>query len=394
MCICNLRKNLLLFFCWLSLLIIPAGYTIYCYGLLAVSAISIYIKTINRINHMRVTLPAIFLLSFFVFTYFYSDYDINGVIVPWLCLFTSYVMNMYTKKDMKIMNKQDYLENVIWYICLITMVARCIFSDRIGDFNEIVFYTAIGDKNIISWCFFLFCLYGQKRGYHVQWVFLGLYMLLFSRTRSLFLMLIIYGLTLVYVKYSNRKINLKKHNYVFAFFIVTSLIIVIFSYLWINHYSLSSISEYKSSLNDGANRMRFAGNIYAWENILKDNNILFSGYGEDLKEYMGIANDENVRFLGVRLIAPENSSISSILYMGWIPGLVFLWFIGKYVQKYMDYENLPYIIPVLVNSLLVPTLRGCCLVIWLFLIAVPYRKEIVARNKLRKLITNVQKKSN
>lgn len=176
-----------------------------------------------------------------------------------------------------------------------------------------------------------------------------------------------------------------KKKFVFTVLILVVVLVLIFSYVWVYVVSIGNLSDHRVSLNDGSNRKRFIANIYAWEEQLTkiDFNMLFCGFGGDLKLSMGIQNDENVQYLGLRLVQSHNSVLNLLVRMGWIPGIIYLWLLVSFVCKYFTENNYEYIIPFFVNSMFISVYHPNYLILWCLIIALPcVKKDRISKRKL------------
>lgn len=379
----SFKRFIIFLFCLLYFLFIPAAYTKCAYGLLFVPPL---LLKRNFKNGIKDILTAVICYIFLVI-YIISPYDQFMVSMTWLCLL--YAMLFMQDFDTEVPTWVDKsLERILWIFTVIFAAMVLTFGPKAaagaGD-GDSLFFAAYSDRNYTALIVFLIFLYGEKRRLPGGKMLLLYFTLFCTHSRSIVLMILVYIVCCLVKKILPERIFLKfqQHNYMFWILAVLTVLLMLFSFFWvfsINQYSDLRIIEL---LNDDSNRMRFSSNIYSWEYLLKRKEIIFSGYGADVKKIMGIPNDEWVIYNGVRLVKSHNSVISIILTMGWIPGVLFLYLLGFFLSKHMTKDNFEYILPILINSLILPVFEQAFIIFWLLLVSISKRERGPSRIRVK-----------
>lgn len=367
--------SITLFFCMVNFLIIPSQYITLSFLLLLIPGmLMIMLLTQKAMDYKELVavLACMILLLF-------SSYAIISTIILWfsylyISLFYDHCTNVSTTLK---------VEKLLWNIIVLIFILTVLFVPR-GINGDIVVGGGSYDGNYSGVIIFLLFMYAEKRNLKGGKLILLITLIFFSKSRGLLLMTFLFIFIRILKKLN---ISLPRLNRETAFLVltITVAVVLIFSYFWVEVISLGQLAEYKTSLNDVSNRMRFSSNIYAWENQLTktDFNMLFCGFGSDLKKTMGIPNDENVIYNGVRLIQTHNSVLNILVTMGWIPGVVFLWLLVGFICKYFTADNYEYIIPFFINSMLISVYKPNFLIFWCLIIALPcINKKPILRKKL------------
>ncbi len=355
-----------LIFIALNMFVLPSNIAVGAYFVLF-SCFAILILT----GQFRINLKVFFIsiVLIFILLSYITKYKYTYVILSWFSLF---FMTYYSKKvgDKEVENSKDLIEDFLWIFLLVAFFIN-IFVVGYQIDGDMVFPHAYPDKNYTAVSVFMLFMYGIKRGYRTSIIPLMMMLLFYSNSRSLLLMSIIFVATIPLKRFIP---EVKKKNIYFVIFLLQIFLIVPFSYFWINNVSTYNMTAYRESLNDYSNKVRFSANVFAWEEILMNSDHIIAGYGDSLKSVMGIEETENVFYNGAKLVQTHNSVLSVLVINGWIPGLIYLWALGKVLTKYGNKKNYEYVLPVLINSFVLPMYAGGMLVFWLFILIIPKRK--------------------
>lgn len=280
-------------------------------------------------------------------------------------------------------SQPDKSIDVFYCVGIVFIIASMIIGNR-ADEGSIILY-GFSDKNYSAVFVFLFFLYTSKRGKYLGTVVGLSYLLIFTNSRSMTLMFVLFYIVWIF----RDKIwsVLEKHKITFGKMLITLFIaVIIFSFFWVYFISASGVSSsHYGSLNDSSNQMRFAGIVYTFTLILNNwKNLLFGGYGADYASVLGIDTTFNLlpTFMGIKLTQAHNSVLNNVATMGILPTGIYYVLLCKVVQKFMTKESLPYILPYLVNAMLMHSLfDNRFLVFWLYILSIS--QGDFKKNKIR-----------
>lgn len=364
----SLLLYLTLLFCILYFIIIPTEYSSMSFLVLFAASGCIFKDGLKlRYEKNKYLFLFLFFLAFYLINLFFiSNYTQKDSILRWFALIYCIVFIPIVANC----TKKDNTESVIWFIALVGVLCTIIWGTRTTS-GDLSLMGALPDKNYSAIIIFLLFMYSQKRKQPLGFVLLMVTIIFLTSSRGLVLLFASF-LTVRYTKkYLYKIIN---HKYFISiFFIVGTIAILLFSYFWVDVVSNISWGESGTRLNDMSNRMRFSANIYAWENQLSKINyhILFCGYGDGLKTSMGIPHDECVIFNGVRLVVSHNATLNTLLILGWVPGLIYIFILGYILQKYCTYENVEYVFPILIDATIIPLFKPGILIMWFLILILP-----------------------
>lgn len=347
-----------LFFCFLTVII----------------AFDCYVR--NRkivINKSYIILFPI-ILMYFVTSLFFAEHSQLYVLASFLIVFI-----------LEIFYKPEYISNdkIYNYVSSIGIITLLIY--KINTYNS-SFNNEGLDLNFVSVMIFIFFMYCEKTGNIIGVLFAILYLIFINNSRSFFLMFIVFILMKLFKNYIwglMTWLNIKTGK----LFLISFLITILFSYFWVFNVSMNNLADYRESLNDGSNRMRFVSNIFFYDTALS-NEITIYGYGQDIKDVLGLNEEDyslNTQYLGVRLVQPHNSINNILLKMGIIPGILYLYFVSKLINKQLCIHNIEYIIPYFINAMIMHScLNSILLELWYLLLLVPQSRTFrLALNEKR-----------
>lgn len=306
----------------------------------------------------------IILLSFF-----YAEYSQLYLIKRMVALFMLVLMFDGNEENDSLQNEERVFllfYRLMLVICIINIVLN--FRLGLGD----VGFESVGDRNFSAVIIFILFLLSNRLA-KLGGLLTGLvYVFFISESRSMILMMLLYYVTVFFLKLSKKKGRMRIKT--FWVFVILFIFSIAFTYFWIYVVAINGTGSYHSSLNDDSNLTRFVSNYKAIQMLLGNDRPLIWGYGDYLLDYMGIA-DTYVRYMGVRLVQSHNSIINPLLRMGIIPGIVYFIILGKLLDTFMKWENLPYILPYLVNALFMHSLLEMAwLTAWILVLVIPQHR--------------------
>ncbi len=237
---------------------------------------------------------------------------------------------------------------VDWFfiITLIMILAGMISSFASREFT----FGRTDNRNYASVLVFMFFLYCNKKRHPLGIVLGIIFAIVFPQSRSYLLLFGLFYVCWIFKKQIFAALNKIKLNHSFVLILLLTVITVILSYVWVYQISVHGISGYHQSLNDLSNQQRFVANIYAFERILQDKNTRIWGYGSNLLEVMGINNRISM-YMGVSLLQAHNSVLNLLLRMGILSGILYFIVATSVIDKYFTEDNIPFILPYLINSM-------------------------------------------
>lgn len=360
-----LKSNIIFLFCTLYFILLPASFTKYAYLILFISFYPSF-KTLRFSLKTFALITFVFLITFTMCTSFPHRHFLS--LFTWFCLIFIYFF-MQKLHDCSYNINDRNIELLLWIFTIIVVFVQLFFGQKASSGDSLL-YAAYSDRNYTGIIIFLLFSYGEKRKLPGRKALLAATLLFFSNSRSLLLL----TLTYIIIKYSKHflpDIKGKKSCYIFSIFILSGAAMIIFSYVWVYVISNFHGNAILNRLNDDSNKMRFSSNIYTWQYLMCKKEIIFSGFGNDLKSIMGIPNNEPIIFNGVRLVRTHNSILSIIVTMGWLPGLSFIYILSKTIAKYCSKSNYEYIIPFFLNAMLIPEFEQGFLIFWFLILVIP-----------------------
>ncbi len=288
--------------------------------------------------------------------------------------------------------KIDYGKtNWFYYAFLFLFVLSIIISfhyqnEFSGNFN----FGLNRDKNYSSIIVFLFFMYSNRQGKRLGVIMAFLYAIFLNDSRSYLGLLVLFYVVYIFRAPIYDFLCKFKINKIVIIFIICFLAMVGLTLLWISHVSLSNVGNYHSGFIDLANMERFVSDYRALEMIQSDKLIRIWGYGSDY--YKAIGLDTYTVYNGVHLQPVHNSLFSPLVRMGVMMGTVYLLIASRLVNNFFTKDNLPYILPYIVNAMFVHSMfETVWLTFWLIIIATKQKEfssfnigKILAKKKVYK----------
>ena len=367
--------------CIFQLMLVSSVYSTEIFFLLLISGGLLILNNSRAYLHFKPTIIIAGLLYLIVLRL--SPYNHISTIVLWLGLIYCY----FFIQKVETIGAPSFFEKILWCLVFIICFATLIWGERLN--GDITFNNY--DNNYASVTIFLFFLFAEKRNLFGKKVLFIAMLLAGTKSRS-FLLLFAAFYFIRLIKKTKLRLPRLDRKRVFGLFVIATVVILAFSYVWVNVISVGQLLTYRTSLNDTSNRMRFSANIYAWEEELTHLNFttLFTGYGSNLKEIMGIPHNENVLYNGVRLVIPHNMILNTLVSMGWIPGIAFWWLMSCLISQYCTFENYEYIFPFLFNGMVLATNKPGFLILWLLVVALP-GQQVHENNRHKTILIRLRK---
>lgn len=367
--------------CIFQLMLVSSDYSTEIFFLLLISGGLLILNNSRAYLHFK---PAIIIAGLlYLIVLMLSPYNHISTIVLWLSLIYSF----FFIQRVETIGAPSFFEKILWCFVFIISFATLFWGERFN--GDITFNNY--DNNYAGVTIFLFFLFAEKRNMFGRKVLFIAILLAGTKSRSYLLLFAVFYFIRLLKKMKLRLPRLDRKR-LLVLFVIAIVVILAFSYVWVNVISVGQLLAYRTSLNDLSNRVRFSANIYAWEEVLTNLNFttLFTGYGGSLKEIMGIPHDDNVLYNGVRLVVPHNMILNTLVSMGWIPGIVFWWFMLCFISKYCTSENYEYIFPFLLNGMFLATNKPGFLILWLLVVALP-KQQVHEKSKHKYFISSVEK---
>lgn len=257
-----------------------------------------------------------------------------------------------------------------WLFFVFVLVNIVAYGRLDADF----FFPGTMDKNYTGILVFLLFLLSFCVKKPMGVVLSSFYLIFMTESRSIYGMLILFFFVKVFRTQIWNALCFFRLKKAFRQFIVLFLGIICLSFFWIHFVAVSPLSDYRQGINDGSNKMRFAANIYAEQQMEQRPQFLYYGLGDDIKVVFGIDSEdfsEHTRFMGVRLVQPHNSFLNMMLRIGIIEAIIYFAFLGYILDRIKSKKNIEYYLPYLINACFMHSLLdGPYLVIWTFILMI------------------------
>lgn len=239
------------------------------------------------------------------------------------------------------------------------------------------------DENFSGIVTLLFLMWCVKNRFHLG-VLVALSTLFVNESR-LFLMLTLLFFALRVIKIVVPT-NWRARSGTVALAILTMTVVTVpLSAYWVEVVAANGVATYRDSFNDTSNRMRFAANLMAIEQLAADPSLFLTGYDKDIKPVLGVIDVDDERSplrQGDRAIVPHHAVFNLVLRSGAVFTLVYFLLVGRIVDRYFTRENWEYVVTYLLGSLFMHSLLiGPLLVFWLMILATPSARSTASRSK-------------
>ncbi len=278
--------------------------------------------------------------------------------------------------------------NPVYLIICIYLIYYIIESYLHGylGFSTTNFYLpTLGDKNWSSLVIFLFLILCYKRKYILGSIISLVYIVLLNSRMGqiavILFMILEFSRRYPIIKKVYNKICKINVLGIFVTIIISQLLIIGISYYCVYYIPKSEISDYRESIMDNSNAMRVRSNVYAMNEIIKNPKLLISGYDNQIKEKLGVADTEHsTTYEGFRLVQPHSLLLNLILRYGIIFSAIYLIFISYIIKKYISNDNLSFIIIYIFMNMILHSLFSYEYLIYFFFVL-----SISKRNEKRKI---------
>ncbi|AUD14482.1 hypothetical protein CW734_13525 [Planococcus sp. MB-3u-03] len=108
--------------------------------------------------------------------------------------------------------------------------------------------------------------------------------------------------------------------------------------------------------------------------MIEEEYLLFYGYDNDIKSYLGIDSintSEHSVYGGVRLVQTHNNILNIFIKTGIAFALIYLLILSKIIDKYYIKENIEYIFPYLINSIIMHSMLNTGFWFWILVLHLP-----------------------
>ena len=239
------------------------------------------------------------------------------------------------------------------YACYIFFPALPFFSSLGG-----MVLPGVPDSNETGIVIFLFFCIAIKKGWKLGIIigvlYLGIY---FGRQYILMMAITVSAIAImtfveylqkktknqVFLKFSFKSDGLKekiKPSSFFLVFILSTVVVAVFSYYWVSNVANNDVAEYKTSLNDSSNAIRMNSNVFVIEHILSNPDFLVYGYDSDVFDELGIISPEDGEVTEgylidgqFRLVQPHNEVLNTLLKEGILFVLVYYALVSLLLSK-------------------------------------------------------------
>lgn len=311
-------------------------------------------KSSKQINVLPLVFVTVLLLVLLC-----SPYSKEQLLKFSIMLFDAYLLLVVFKvKEVLAATRLFYLLGcgviLLFYICYVFFPIFPLFSSTGG-----MVLPGVPDSNETGIVIFLFfCIAIKKRwklGIIVGILYLGIY---FGRQYILMLAITISAIAImtfvryvqnknpqnrIFSRHSFNKDNSKEEigpSWFFLIFILSTVVVIVFSYYWVNNVASNDIDEYKTSLNDSSNAIRMNSNVFVVEHMLSNPDFLVYGYDSDVFDVLGIISSEDGEVTDgylidgqFRLVQPHNEVLNTLLKEGVLFVLIYYALVSFLLSK-------------------------------------------------------------
>lgn len=131
------------------------------------------------------------------------------------------------------------------------------------------------------------------------------------------------------------------------FFVLELVFIGLFSFGFVVWCQNNGYGEYMSKLVDSSNYMRMVGNVFAIRTIISDPSYILWGLDGRIFEVLGIESENlflHTRYLGMRLVAPENDILNMIMRSGLLYTVIYWFILTNILRRFYRKDNIPLLI--------------------------------------------------
>lgn len=257
-----------------------------------------------------------------------------------------------------------------WLFFVFVLVNIVAYGRLDADF----FFPGTMDKNYTGILVFLLFLLSFCVKKPMGVVLSSFYLIFMTESRSIYGMVILFFFVKVFRTQIWNVLCFLRLKKAFRQFSILFLGIICLSFFWIQFVSVNPLSDYRQGINDGSNKMRFAANIYAVQQIEQRPQSLYYGLGDNIKTVFGIDSEdfsEHTQFMGVRLVQPHNSFLNMMLKIGVIEAVIYFLFLAYILDRIKSKQNIEYYLPYVINACFMHSLLdGPYLVIWTFILMI------------------------
>lgn len=345
----------------------------------------LYILIKRKKPNISIIICSIMVVYIILIDYLFG-YSQNYAIRAWLTLL---MISLISYNGIKHLSSAK--ESIIWIIVLALLLFRTYTSPRMADGSPI-FPTIFVDRIETELCIVLFMFYAVKNKKISGVIFTLAYYFMLSSSRGTLLILVMF-FAIRYSKGFMKRIYSKYLSFFKRKWLIVSLTVIavtvyiVFCYYWVNSIAVTNVLQHGAGLNDTSNFSRFASTVYVFEEIIGKYNLLFFGFGSDLKTVMGLDGAVKKLYMGYTLVQSHNSIINLMLRLGYIPGIMYLSVIIGLIKKNAKFENAEYIFSYIVYSFIIVMIAKQGLdAFWIYIMMIPEisKKSFGGKIRLKK----------
>lgn len=366
----NSIYSLVMIFVVLTFFIIPSTYRSITEILFAISVLSVIgfrvlTKNKNIINmniKLNILVWLLILLGVLGCIVLLTEYPVINIVRNFLYLVIAICL-LTESQNAPIERKR---ETWIFGIMFLSVFSQLIYTIYSGQPFQLI--SAGGENYTGVTLYLLFACSAARK----EWlgILLVLSSVLVVESRGFLLMIAIFGVVHIFKAAIWKIMMILRMNRVYKIFLLMFIVIVLFSYMWIEFVAVDVTIDNENGINDVSNKMRFISNVYAVEMILENKELLLLGYDNELTSKLGIEGSDYYyhQFVdGVRLVQTHNGILNMIVKNGALFSIIYLLLLGKILDNYLCKDNLQYILPYLANCLIMHSLLGgSYLLFWIF----------------------------
>lgn len=275
-----------------------------------------------------------------------------------LVKFCLLLMDVYILVAVLKVNEMESATKVFYWASMVVvagtfvmyLVSPAFFSSIEGAFQGLFYspvFFGVPDNNDTAVAMFLLVCLAYKKGWKTGLILGSIYpFLYFGRQYILMCLIVVAPSLLAMLKLRkaswlrDQKIDEKlTAKFFYCVFAVSTIVIIGFSYFWVNVIVEDGTSSYKESLNDSSNAIRMNSNVYCFELMTRTPDFLFYGYDSDVFDELGISSTDysstaNYLISGrYRLVQPHEEVLNLVLKEGLLFAIFYYFIVAHLLSK-------------------------------------------------------------
>lgn len=373
------ENNIIAIFIFISFFFVPyIGYSkTYIYLIVAVTYFLFKKK-------VRISKSTILILNILVFSLIIGSKSSNFEYLSSIFLFLNlFILKILNLSEIRATNKEKKVKRYM-HFAILFLTIQIIYNYNEFLKNPFSYFNLNGyhqfgllvepEKNHAAVILYLFFMLSNKLKYR-NGIILTILLIPFVDSRGYILMITLFYVVKRYKRVIYNILKKLRLNNIFNLSLVSVIIILIFSYMFLKVVPHKAIVE--GSLGDSSNYIRFNANIYALKDIIK-NKLIFFGNDRNLLLNWGIFDGVKLKtfiYNGSYLVQPHSSFLNILVRIGILPFIIYIYILNKIMNRFFHIDNIEYILPYFIQALFLhKMIEGKLLILYVFVLAISNTK--------------------